>query len=70
MDLQNPPTSLVNVFHHIVETDCQKFAENMFKSLDKQQSISSTSFQGNNDLRDCVNAGAIRNDLRPSWAWV
>lgn len=70
MDLQNPPTNLVDVFHHIVQTDCQKFAENMIESLDKEQSISLTDFRGMDDLKNWVNAGAIRNDMRPSWAWV
>jgi NAD-dependent histone deacetylase SIR2 len=70
MDLQNPPTSLVDVFHHIVQTDCQKFADYMLERLDKGQSISLTSFQGKDDLSDWVSAGAIRNDMRPSWAWV
>ena len=70
MDLQNPPTSLVDVFHHTVQTDCQKFADYMLEKLDKSHSLSLTSFRGKNDLRDWVNAGAIRNDMRPSWAWV
>jgi len=70
MDLQNPPASLVDVFHHIIQTDCQKFADYMLQRLDKAHSISLTSFRGKDDLKDWVDAGTIRNDLRPSWAWV
>jgi NAD-dependent SIR2 family protein deacetylase len=70
MDLQNPPANLFGVFHHIFQTDCQKFAEYMLKELDKTCSISLTSFSGKDNLKDWVNAGTIRNDLRPSWAWV
>ena len=70
MDLNNPPNSLADVFDHIVQTDCQKFAGYMLERLDKTPSISLTSFRGKSNLKDWVNAGRIRNDLRPSWAWV
>lgn len=70
MDLKNPPNSLVNVFDCIVQTDCQGFAESMLPRLDNTHSISLTSFKGKGNLKDWVNAGRIRNDFRPSWAWV
>jgi NAD-dependent SIR2 family protein deacetylase len=70
IDLQSPPASLLDVFHQIVQTDCQKFADYMLQRLDKARSISLTSFRGRNDLVDWVNAGAVRNDMRPSWAWL
>ncbi|KAF8222528.1 hypothetical protein L208DRAFT_1322254, partial [Tricholoma matsutake] len=70
MDLQNPPTNLVDVFHHIVQIDCQKFAENMLERLDKAQRIPLISFQGMDDLKGWLNAGSIRDDMRPLWAWV
>jgi NAD-dependent SIR2 family protein deacetylase len=70
MDLQNTPKSLVNVFHQVIRTDCQKFADIMLQEMGKAQDISLTSFRGKDDLKDWVNAGVIRNDLRPSWAWL
>jgi hypothetical protein len=70
MDLKNPPNSLVNVFNCIVQTDCQGFAESMLPRLDNTHSISLTSFKGKGNLKDWVNAGRIRNDFQPSWAWV
>lgn len=70
MDLQNPPVNLLDVFHHTVQTDCQKFANYVLEELDKTYSISLSSFRGKDNLKDWVNEGTIRNDLRPSWAWV
>jgi NAD-dependent histone deacetylase SIR2 len=70
MDLENPPAGLADVFHHFVQTDCQKFANHMLEELDKTPSIPLTSFRGKDNLKDWVNAGTIRNDFRPSWAWV
>lgn len=69
MDLENPPANLVDVFHLFVQTDCQKFANHMLEELDKSN-VPLTSFQKKDDLKDWVNAGTIRNDFRPSWAWV
>ena len=70
MDLKNPPSSLANVFHHIIQTDCQEFADRMLQELGKAHNIPLTSFGGKDDLKDWVNAGTIRNDFRPSWAWL
>ena len=70
MDLQNPPKNLMDVFDHIFQMDCQKFADYMLQRLDRANNISLTSFGGKDDLEDWINAGTIRNDLRPSWAWV
>ena len=63
MDLQNPPTSLVNVIHHTVQADCQTFADYMLEQLNKGHSLSLTSFRGKDDLRDWIDAGAIRKDM-------
>ena len=70
MDLQNLPASLVNVFDRPIQSDCQKFAGYMLERLEKGHDISLTSFRGKDNLKDWVNAGTIRNDLRPSWAWI
>jgi NAD-dependent SIR2 family protein deacetylase len=70
MDLQKPPANLANVFDHAIQTDCQKFADYMLERLDSAHGISLTSFTGRDNLKDWVNAGTIRNDFRPSWAWI
>jgi NAD-dependent histone deacetylase SIR2 len=70
MDLQNPPGKLVNIFDEAIQTDCQAFAGYMLGRLDKVDCISLTSFRGKNNLKDWIDAGTIRNDLRPSWAWI
>ena len=70
MDLENPSKSLEEVFDHIVQTDCQNFANYMLREFYKAPSISLTSFNGEDNLKDWVDAGTICNDLRPSWAWV
>jgi NAD-dependent SIR2 family protein deacetylase len=70
MDLENPSKSLEEVFDHVIQTDCQKFANYMLEEFYKAPGISLTSFRGKDNLKDWVNAGTIRNDFRPSWAWV
>lgn len=70
MDLQNPPGNLANIFNQVIQTDCQKFAGYMLGRLDKVNGISLTSFRGKDNLKDWIDAGTIRNDLRPSWAWI
>jgi hypothetical protein len=42
----------------------------MLEKLNYPHSVALTSFRGKENLKDWVNAGDIRNDLRPSWAWV
>jgi NAD-dependent SIR2 family protein deacetylase len=70
MDLENPPLGLFNVFDHIVRADCQTFASHMLEELKKAPSTPLTLFKGEDDLKDWVNEGNVRNDFRPSWAWV
>lgn len=70
MDLQNPPTNLLKLFDQAIQTDCQKFASCMLERLGKVDGVSLTSFRGKDNLKDWINAGTIRNDLRPSWAWI
>jgi NAD-dependent SIR2 family protein deacetylase len=70
LDLEHPPKSLAGIFHHFVQTDCQIFAKYMLEELNKAPIIPLTSFRGKDNLKDWVNAGIIRNDFRPSWAWV
>jgi NAD-dependent histone deacetylase SIR2 len=67
MDLENPPASLADIFQLNVQTDCQRFASYMLEKLGKAPLAS---FREGDDLKDWVNAGNIRNDFRPSWAWV
>jgi NAD-dependent SIR2 family protein deacetylase len=69
MDLQSPPQNLVNVFDQAIQTDCQTFAGYMLERLNKDK-VDLTSFRGKNDLQDWIDAGTMRNDLRPSWAWI
>ena len=68
MDLQNPPLNLANVFDQVIKTDCQTFAGYMLQRLDVKVDL--TSFRGKDNLKDWIDAGAIRNDFRPSWAWI
>jgi NAD-dependent SIR2 family protein deacetylase len=70
MDLQNPPRNLAKIFDQAIQTDCQTFAGYMLERLDKVEGVSLTSFRGKGNLKDWIDAGTIRNDLRPSWAWI
>lgn len=70
MDLQNPPKNLVKVFDQAIQTDCQNFASYMLERLDKVHGVPLTSFRGKDNLKDWIDAGTIRNDFRPSWAWI
>lgn len=71
MDFEQPPTRHVKMFDHIVQADCQVFANHMLDQLGTPERMcSSDFFKGKADLAYLVEEGRVREDMRPSWAWV
>lgn len=70
MDLEKPPTGYVKMFDHIVQADCQVFANHILDQLTPVQKCSGDYFRGKAGLEYLVEDGRVRKDMRPSWAWV
>jgi NAD-dependent SIR2 family protein deacetylase len=73
MDLEKPTTSQVDMFKfdHIIQADCQYFANHMLDRLGTPEHLGSADYlKGKAGLAYLVEAGRTREDMRPSWAWV
>lgn len=71
MDIEEPSASEARMFDHIMRADCQVFANNMLNQLGTHEHMSSPGhFRGKADLEYLVEQGRVREDMRPSWAWV
>ena len=72
MDLEEP-TSQVETFKfdHIMQADCQAFANHMLDHLGSPERMNSAEYSGGKaSLAYLVEAGKARGDMRPSWAWA
>lgn len=72
MDL-GKPTHQVDVFKfdHIMKADCQEFANHMLNKLGMPEYMHSVEYlEGKERLAYLVEAGRMREDMRPLWAWV
>lgn len=70
MDLEEPPTSQSKAFDHVLQADCQDFADYMFGQVGAPEDICFMDGFQNSDLAGWVEAGRVREDMRPSWDWV
>jgi len=71
LDLEQPPTSQAGLFDQILQADCQDLAKEMLNQLGtSDQGHSASFFEVGADLADCVEAGRVREDMRPSWDWA
>jgi NAD-dependent SIR2 family protein deacetylase len=71
LDVEEPPASQVKMFDQVLRADCQDFANHMFNLLGTPEHIRSADYlQTKGDLAHWVEAGRIREDMRPSWDWV
>jgi len=58
-------------FDHVMQADCQDFANHMLDQLGTPEyMLSADHFRGKEGLAYLVEAGRMREDMRPLWAWV
>jgi len=58
-------------FDHIMQADCQVFANYMLKQLGAPECIRSSENLGQKEsLAYLVETGRMRKDMRPLWAWI
>lgn len=72
MDL-GVPTRQVDLFKfdHIIQVDCQDFANHMLNLVGTPEYKHSAEYLGGKEsLAYLVEAGRMRKDMRPLWAWV
>jgi NAD-dependent histone deacetylase SIR2 len=72
MDLGEPTPRVDGFkFDHIMQADCQNFANHMLNQLGTPVYTRYTeSLRGKEILTYLVDSGRIREDMRPLWAWV
>jgi len=73
MDLGEPTHRRVDAFKfdHIMQADCQHFANHMLDQLGTPEYMHTAEYLGGKEsLVYLVEAGRMREDMRPLWAWV